>query len=116
VSAGETIVAEGEPGSTAYVIQSGSCEVWKNVQGERRLVRRLGPGDVFGEAAVFGSGIRTASIVAAEDVTLRCVTGEALNRELDQNPTLAAFVRSLATLFREADAALSSRGVPREGE
>jgi serine/threonine-protein kinase len=112
VKAGQSIVTEGEPGSTAYVIQSGTCEVWKNMLGERQLLRRLGPGDVFGEAAVFGGGTRTASIVAADDVTLRCVTGEALNRELDQNPMLAAFVRSLAALFRETDAALSARSMP----
>lgn len=52
------------------------------------------------------------SIVAAGDVTLKVVTGDALNRELDQNPILAAFVRSLANLFREADAALSIRPGP----
>lgn len=107
VADGEAIVSEGEPGNTAYVIQSGVCQVWKNIAGERRLLRTLGPGDVFGEAAVFGGGPRTASIVALGPVTLKVVTGESLNRELDQNPMLAAFVRSLASLFREADAALS---------
>lgn len=111
---GELIVVEGEPGSTAYVIQSGNCDVWKTIHGERRLVKRLGPGDVFGEAAVFGGGTRTASIVAVGAVTLKVVSGVALNRELDQNPMLAAFVRSLAGLFREADAALSAR--PAAGE
>ncbi len=110
LAAGQTIVSEGEPGSTAYIIQSGNCEVYKTIQGERRLVRSLGPGDVFGEAAVFAGGPRTATIVAADVVTLKVVTGEALNRELDQNPTLAAFVRSLANLFKETDAALSARG------
>jgi eukaryotic-like serine/threonine-protein kinase len=109
--AGESIVNEGEPGSTAYIIQCGNCDVWKNIRGERRLVRRLGPGDVFGEAAVFGGGARTASIVAVDDVTLKVITGDSLNRELDQNPVLATFVRSLAGLFRETDAALWGRGV-----
>lgn len=107
LAAGAVIVTEGEPGDTAYVIQSGTCEVWKSIAGERRLLRTLGPGDVFGEAAVLGGGRRTASIVAATEVTLKVVTGDSLNRELDQNPMLAAFVRSLANLFREADAALS---------
>ncbi len=110
VKAGESIVTEGEAGSTAFIIQSGSCEVWKTIQGERRMVRQLEPGDVFGETAVFARGPRTATIVAATEVTLKVITGEALNRELDQNPILAAFVRSLANLFREADAALSARG------
>lgn len=115
VAAGDTIVREGDTGSSAYIIQSGSCDVWKNFAGEPRLIRRLGPGDVFGETVVFAGGQRTASIVAAEETTLKVITGDALNRELDQNPILAAFVRSLATLFREADAALSGRGGPQLG-
>ncbi|HKY36169.1 MAG TPA: cyclic nucleotide-binding domain-containing protein [Polyangiaceae bacterium] len=77
LAAGQTIVSEGEPGSTAYIIQSGNCEVYKTIQGERRLLRSLGPGDVFGEAAVFAGGPRTATIVAADEVTLKIVTGEA---------------------------------------
>jgi eukaryotic-like serine/threonine-protein kinase len=105
--AGDSIVTEGETGDAAYIIQSGNCEVWKNIQGERRLIRLLGPGDVFGEAAVLAPGPRTASIVAASAVTLKIITGESLNRELDQNPILASFVRSLANLFRETDAAFS---------
>lgn len=110
VNAGECIVTEGEPGDAAFIILSGSCQVWKTVHGERRLLRTLQPGDVFGEAAVFAGGTRTATIVAASEVTLKVITGDALNRELDQNPILAAFVRSLANLFRETDAALSARG------
>jgi eukaryotic-like serine/threonine-protein kinase len=106
---GDFIVTEGEPGRTAYIIQSGSCDVWKTIRGERKCVRRLVAGEVFGETAVFGGGPRTASIVAVGDVTLKVITGDALNHELDQNPILATFVRSLANLFREADAALSTR-------
>jgi eukaryotic-like serine/threonine-protein kinase len=108
--AGDTIVTEGEAGDEAYIIQTGSCEVWKNIQGRPTLIRSLGPGDVFGEAAVFAHSPRTASIVATADLTLKVVTGESLNHELDQNPNLAAFVRSLANLFCETDAALSARG------
>jgi eukaryotic-like serine/threonine-protein kinase len=107
---GESIVTEGEPGDTAYIVESGVCEVWKNMQGRRTLIRRLGPGDVFGEAAVFTGGPRTASVVAVDRVSLKVITGDSLNRELDRNPILAGFVRSLATLFRETDAALSGRG------
>ncbi|MDX2054142.1 MAG: cyclic nucleotide-binding domain-containing protein [Polyangiaceae bacterium] len=106
---GESIVAEGAPGDTAYIIQSGNCDVFKDIQGQRVFIRQLGPGAVFGEAAVFTGGSRTASVVAVDTVTVKVITGAALNRELDQNPWLAAFVRSLAGLFREADAAISQR-------
>ena len=61
---------------------------------------------------MFAPGPRTASIVAVGEVTLKVVTGDSLNRELDLNPMLAAFVRSLAGLFREADTKLSLRPPP----
>jgi len=105
--AGENVVVEGERGDTAYIIETGRLDVWKNIGGVRVHVRTLGPGDVFGETAVLTGAPRTASVVAVEDATLKVITGGSLNRELDRNPWLAAFVRSLATLFREADERLS---------
>jgi serine/threonine protein kinase len=114
--AGETIVEEGAPGDAAYIIENGRCEVWKTIRNERVLLRRLGPGDVFGETAVLTRGVRTASVVATDDVTLKVITGESLNRELDQNPWLGAFTRSLAALFRETDQRLSDPGAPQRTE
>ena len=114
--AGDSIVTEGEPGDAAYIIEKGQCEVFKNIQGKRTLIRRLGPGDVFGETAILTSASRTASVVALEDVTLKVITGDSLNRELDRNPWLAAFMRSLAALFREADERLSNAPASDPGE
>ncbi len=106
--AGEHIVDEGLAGDAAYIIERGHCDVFKQVQGEMRFVRRLGPGDAFGETAVLTGAARTATVIAIEEVTLKVITGESLNEELDRNPWLAAFVRSLAELFRETDARLSA--------
>jgi eukaryotic-like serine/threonine-protein kinase len=105
--AGERIVSQGEVGDAAYIIEKGECEVRREAGSESTSLRRLGPGDVFGETAVFTRAPRTASVIAVTDVTLKIITGESLNRELDRNPWVAAFVRSLAALFREADARLS---------
>ena len=110
---GESIVTEGEPGDRAYIIERGNCDVWKNVAEKRVFIRRLGPGDVFGETAVLTREPRTASVIAATDVTVKLITGDSLNRELDRNPWLAAFVRSLANLFRETDERLSRPSGPR---
>lgn len=101
--AGEAIVTEGEPGDTAYIIESGSCDVFRNIDGEHTLVRRLGSGDVFGEMAVFSGGVRTATVIAVDEVTVKLITGASLNRELDRNPWVAAFVRSLARMLRETE-------------
>ena len=100
---GESITTEGEAGDTAYIIESGTCDVFRMIDGESSLVRRLEPGDVFGEMAVFSGGIRTATVIAVDEVTLKVITGASLNRELDQNPWVAAFVRSLARMLRETE-------------
>jgi eukaryotic-like serine/threonine-protein kinase len=106
---GETIVREGDTGDTAYIIEEGHCHVYKTVFGARELIRTLGPGDVFGEISVFASGPRTATIEAVGDVKVKLIGGDSLNYELNQNPWLGAFVRSLAALFRETDARLSGQ-------
>jgi eukaryotic-like serine/threonine-protein kinase len=100
---GDAIVTEGEPGDTAYIIERGACDVFRNIEGQRTLVRRLVPGDVFGEMAVFSGGIRTATVVAVDEVTVKLITGASLNRELDRNPWVAAFVRSLSRMLRETE-------------
>ena len=96
-------MTEGEPGDTAYIIESGSCDVFRNIDEQRTLVRRLTAGDVFGEMAVFSGGVRTATVVAVDEVTLKLITGASLHRELDRNPWVAAFVRSLARTLRETE-------------
>jgi eukaryotic-like serine/threonine-protein kinase len=102
-SAGATIVAEGEPGETAYILTRGSCDVFKR-SGERSVhLRRIGPGEVFGETAILTSGRRTASVVAVDEVSVLVVTREALERELDSRGWLGPLVRALAERFREAD-------------
>jgi len=107
--AGATIIEEGEAGSAAYVLVEGRCEVWKTVDGQRIKLRTLEPGDVFGETAVFTSKPRSATVVAVEPVAVKVVTRDSLERELDRNPWMGAFVRAVAERFREADDKLSSR-------
>ncbi len=115
-SAGEFVVREGEQGNEAFIIESGQCDVFKTLAGEQCVVRRLSAGEVFGETAVLTGASRTASVVAVGDVTLKVITAESLNRELDRNPWLALFVRSLASLFREADSRLSAPPAQRTPE
>jgi serine/threonine-protein kinase len=105
--AGEYIVSQGEAGDAAYIIEHGECEVRREVGTRSIVLRRLGPGAVFGETAVFAHSPRTASVLALSDVSVKLITADSLNRELDRNPWLGAFVRSLARLFRETDQRLA---------
>jgi serine/threonine-protein kinase len=106
--AGQIIVREGEVGDSAYIISDGQCEVYRIEDGEKRPLRELGPGEVFGETAVLTRKPRTATVAAISDVTLKVVTSASLDNELSRNPWLEAFVRSLAERFREVDAEAAS--------
>ncbi|MBK7151062.1 MAG: protein kinase [Sandaracinaceae bacterium] len=99
--AGTVITQEGAPGSEAFFIVSGTCEV--EIQGRR--IREMGPGDAFGEMAILSPGPRTATVRAQTEVTVEVVNGAALAQELNtMKPWMSMFVRTLADRFRERDA------------
>jgi hypothetical protein len=109
---GDTIVQEGDEGREAYILMEGLVEVYKTVGGRRVPLRLMGPGEVFGEAAVFSDKPRSASVVAKSDVRVKVITAESLELELSKNTSLQALVRALAQRFRELDAALVQYQVP----
>jgi CRP-like cAMP-binding protein len=59
-SPGDTVAAEGETGRTFVVIESGEVSVWVH----DREVRRLGPGQAFGEMALIDKSARSATVKA----------------------------------------------------
>ncbi len=80
-STGETIVREGDPGVSLFLIEGGTVEVrTKDPAGREVLLAHLGPGDFFGEVAVLTGRPRTATIVAREPVTLIEIFAEDLQR------------------------------------
>jgi len=85
-----------------FAIESGTADV----QHEGAVVRRLGPGDVFGEIAVLTSGRRTADVVATSDMRLVTIFNRDLWR-LEQNaPELVAALRTtIAARLGQAAAA-----------
>ena len=58
--AGDTVAEEGQGGVGFFVIKAGEAKV--TVGGNE--VRRLGPGDYFGEIALISEGSRTATVTA----------------------------------------------------
>ncbi|HET6519886.1 MAG TPA: cyclic nucleotide-binding domain-containing protein [Geminicoccaceae bacterium] len=74
VPAGETIIREGEIGSTLYIIVDGRMRVHRN----RQTIAELGERDVFGELAVLDPEPRSASIEALEDARLLELRGDHL--------------------------------------
>ena len=103
---GEKVISEGQEGLAAYVIVSGRCVAYKVLDGERVVLREMGPGDVFGETAVITERPTSATVEAIEPLKVKVVTRDALTEALGLHTWMGAFVRSLAERFRETDARL----------
>jgi len=58
VVAGRTLIKQGEPSDTFYVLLDGEADV--TIGGESR--RKLGPGDFFGEISMLDRGPATATV------------------------------------------------------
>jgi serine/threonine-protein kinase len=100
---GTLILRDGEPGVTAYIVVSGTCEIYRMVDGRRRRLRTVGPGEVFGEVAFFTDSGRTANVEAMTDVSVLVVTRATLERELEQSSWMRAFVKAAVERFAELD-------------
>jgi small-conductance mechanosensitive channel/CRP-like cAMP-binding protein len=92
---GETIMREGEPGGSMFVIVSGLADVV--IAGG--LVRSLGPGDFFGEMSLLTGECRTATVVAAQPCRLMEMTSEAFR----------GFVISKPEVFERMEPAVLAR-------
>jgi serine/threonine-protein kinase len=107
-AAGSIVFNEGDPPDCAYIITYGRARVFKTVGKRRVVLRELTPGSAFGEAALFSATPRSASVEAAEPLTVLVITRDALDRELESASMLAPLVRQLATTFRAVDQELMS--------
>ena len=76
--------SKGDPADAAYIIVRRHLRGQQDIGGVRAVLRRLGPGDVFGETAVLTGEPRTATVVALDDVMVKVVTRDALEREFDR--------------------------------
>jgi len=77
--AGATVVAEGEPGRSMFVVYSGELVVSKRgASGQSIRMSSLGPGDFFGEMTLIEMQNRSATVVAESPTVLYELTARQL--------------------------------------
>ncbi len=96
VATGETVFREGDMGNSFYVLIAGDVAVEKLRDGKTVELTRLGPGECFGEMALVGNDVRSATVRA-----LGHVVAMRFYRELiDANPESAsAIYRNIARIL-----------------
>ena len=91
VSAREYIFHQGEKGEEMYLILSGSVKVFAEGEtGKAKVLSTFEEGELFGEMALLGEGVRTATVHAETDVELLRIDYNSLERVRRRNPRISA--------------------------
>jgi CRP/FNR family transcriptional regulator, cyclic AMP receptor protein len=96
---GEAVFHEGDESDTCYVVRSGHVRaVREHSDGRTLTLATLGPGDIFGELAIFDDERRSATVEALEDTEVIAILGGDMRRLLREHSDIA--VKLLAALSR----------------
>lgn len=89
------IISEFEPGETFYLIQSGSIQLVKCVNGVKKNLDILHPGEFFGEMAILENSPRSATCVAVDKVEVLEFNKANFEALITGNPQMALILLKL---------------------
>ena len=103
--AGQVIFREGDASDTCYIVGSGHARaVRENVDGRTITLAHFGPGDIFGELAMFDDENRSATVETLDEVEAIAILGSDMRRLLREHPDIAVkLVISLGRRLRAAN-------------
>ena len=91
---GEVIFAEGDPGSEAYIVESGAVEVSKRTDNAELILSVLQPGQVIGEMSLIDSTPRMATARAAKKTTLIVIPKDVFDKILGKTDAVVKVILS----------------------
>ena len=87
---GDVIINEAEYDGRFFILVNGKVDVLKSYgTRKQKLLRTLTPPSYFGEMALFDDMIRSATVVAREDIKTLCLGKLNLYKEIEKYPQLA---------------------------
>lgn len=99
---GDVVFRRGDPGDSAYLVESGAIDISIERGGEIMRLARRKPGEIFGEMAIVDKQPRTATATAAADSVLRLIPASALCRTEDRPPDeLWSVIDAILQRYRE---------------
>ncbi len=102
---GRTIVAEGEPSQSLYILLSGRAKVQRSdAEGKEVILAMIGPGECFGEMSLIDDAPRSASVITVESSDFMAINKDNFKSMLTQsNEMCLAVMKGLVKRLREAD-------------
>jgi CRP-like cAMP-binding protein len=109
--AAEVIFREGDQSNTCYVVRSGHARaVREHADGRQLALATFGPGDIFGELAMFDDERRSATVETSDPLDVLAILGPDMRRLMLRRPQLAvALAASLARRLRTTNERLASQ-------
>jgi small-conductance mechanosensitive channel/CRP-like cAMP-binding protein len=86
--AGETVVREGDPGDSFYIVERGEAEVLLGGERGQDVVGRIAAGGFFGEMSLLMGEVRTATVRAQSDLSLLMIDRAAFREVIAADPAL----------------------------
>ncbi len=99
---GKVIFHEGQESKIAYMIKSGTVDIFKMIDKKKTVMASLRRGDIFGEMSLLANQKRTASAEASSFCELVVITEEMMNKLLKSSP---ATVKKMLELLAKRVAA-----------
>ncbi len=106
---GQAVFREGDESDTCYVVREGHARAIRS-HGDGRTITlaTFGPGDIFGELAMFEDERRSATVEAIDPTSVVAVLGPDMRRLMKEHPEIAArLVIALGRRLREMNERLS---------
>jgi CRP-like cAMP-binding protein len=106
---GEVVFREGDSSDTCYVVREGHARaIHEHGNGRTITLATFGPGDIFGELAMFEDELRSATVEAIEPTSVVAVLGPDMRRLMTEHPEISMrLVVALAGRLRETNERLS---------
>jgi CRP-like cAMP-binding protein len=106
---GQVVFREGDSSDTCYIVRSGRARaVREHSDGRTITLATFGPGDIFGELAMFEDERRSATVEAVEPTAVVAVLGPDMRRLMSEHPGIATrLVIALGRRLRESNERLS---------
>jgi CRP/FNR family transcriptional regulator len=106
---GEVVFREGDASDTCYIVREGHARaIHEHGDGRTITLATFGPGDIFGELAMFEDELRSATVEATAPTTVVGVLGPDMRALMREHPEIATrLVIALGRRLREANERLS---------
>lgn len=99
---GDVIVRRGEAGDSLFVVQDGIVEIVVDGGPTEVVLRSAGRNEILGEMAMFGGGIRSATIRAKGPSRVLTLDKRNFMRRMSEDPSLAfGMMETMALRVRE---------------